>query len=76
MLASKYIDDPVIIKILLEYGAKINEINKDGYNALLLAAQYNPSSAVITTLINAGANLRPYRVKALYLNTMMLLLLF
>lgn len=64
MLASKYIDDPVIIKMLLEAGAKINEINKDGYNPLLLAAQHNPSSAVITTLINSGANLRPYRVKS------------
>ncbi len=64
MLASKYVDDPVIIKMLLDYGAKINDINKDGYNALLLAAQYNPSSAVITTLVNAGANLRSYRIKS------------
>ncbi|MDR2007853.1 MAG: ankyrin repeat domain-containing protein [Alphaproteobacteria bacterium] len=64
MLAAKYIDDPIIIKMLLEYGANVSEVNKDGYNALLLAAQYNSSSAVITTLVNAGAKLRNYHIKS------------
>jgi len=64
MLAAKYVNDPVIIKLLIEIGCNIHQVNKDGYNAILFAAHYNPYPAVVATLVNAGASLKPYNIKS------------
>ncbi len=63
MLAAKYVEDPIIIKTLIDHGASIDKSNSDGYNSLLFAAHYNPSAAVITTLVNSGAKLDIYNIK-------------
>lgn len=62
MLAVKYTEDPTIIKLLIEYGAKVNEINEDGYSALLIAAQYNSSPTIISLLINSGARFKIFHI--------------
>jgi ankyrin repeat protein len=64
MLAAKYIEDPIIIKLLLEHNANVHEINKDGYNALLFAAQYNPNPSIISLLVNYKAKIKPYTIKS------------
>jgi ankyrin repeat protein len=63
MLACRYIEDPIIIKTLLEANVSINEVNKYGYNALLFASHYNSNPAIINLLVNFGAEIKPYEVK-------------
>ncbi|MFL1780968.1 ankyrin repeat domain-containing protein [Candidatus Hepatincolaceae symbiont of Richtersius coronifer] len=64
MLAARYINDPLVLKILIEAGALVNELNKDGYNALLFACHYNTTPAVINILCNSGAKIKTYNVKS------------
>ncbi len=63
MLACRYIEDPIIIKTLLEANANIAEVNKYGYNALLFASHYNSNPAIINLLVNFGSEIKPYEIK-------------
>lgn len=59
------------VKDLLSQGAEINCKNEWGLSPLMLAAQYNPSVAVLNALIAAGADIHDqepkYRSNALLL---------
>lgn len=46
---------PEAVKVLLEAGARLHEIDKWGYSAFMLAARRN-SPEMITTLLDAGVN--------------------
>ncbi len=46
---------PAQITALLEAGADVNAQSKDGWTALMIAAEYNPDPKVLTMLIDAGA---------------------
>ncbi len=63
MLASKYSEDPFIIKLLIEHGAYVNKINQNGYCAILYAAEFNPNPAIIKMLVNYGAIISNYIIK-------------
>lgn len=62
MLASKFVSDPNIIVLLLQYGANVNVKGNDGYNCILYCAQYNKNPSILNILVKAGAKLRPYNV--------------
>lgn len=64
MLAAKYVEEPLIIKLLLEAGADVTTLNKDGYNALLFAAHHNQNPAILAILVNYGAKIKPYTVRS------------
>lgn len=64
MLAAKYVEDPMVIKLLVETDVNIHETNKDGYNALLFACHYNPNPAIVSVLINSGAKISPYNIRS------------
>jgi len=51
---------PQDIQAALKNGAKVNAIDKEhsGHTALMYAAQFNPSTEVITLLLKAGADPR------------------
>jgi hypothetical protein len=50
--------DPEKAKLLLDRGANVNARSKTRYSALLVAAQYPNSSAVIRLLLERGAEVR------------------
>ena len=56
MIASQNDDALEVVKLLLKYGAKVNETNTQGDTALLLAAQTTTNTDIINTLIEAGAD--------------------
>lgn len=51
-LATRYM--PQLIDELVELGARVNEVNGEGFTPLMVATEFNPSA--IPTLINAGAD--------------------
>lgn len=59
------------IKVLLKEGADIHAQNEWGMTPIMLAAQYNPSVAVLNVLLAAGADIQEaepkYRSNALHL---------
>ncbi|MDR0653663.1 MAG: ankyrin repeat domain-containing protein [Synergistaceae bacterium] len=58
MIAANYQDDPMAVKILIKYGARINDVNKYGVTALMWAAQNSKNPEVIRVLIDNGANMK------------------
>jgi ankyrin repeat protein len=54
MSAARYKDVGTVARLLKE-GANPNEQNKDGWTALMLAAEYNPDPLVVEALLNSGA---------------------
>ena len=50
-------NNPRVIKILLDAGAKVNEKNNEGETAISIAAGYNGFSFIVFMLVEAGANL-------------------
>jgi ankyrin repeat protein len=62
MLAAKFVSDPNIINLLLQYGANVNVKGGDGYNCILYCAQYNKNPVILNVLVKAGARLRSYSV--------------
>ncbi len=63
MLVAKYVSDPFVVKQLIDENANIHLVNKDGYNALLFAANYNPNPAIFSILVNYGSVIKPYNIK-------------
>ncbi len=55
MAAAKYNANPNVIQYLFSEGANLDEANKRGKTALMLAARYN-NYAVVEMLLNLGAN--------------------
>ncbi len=60
MIASKYSQSAEIISLLINKGAKYDEINKDGYNCLLLACEFNKSVEVLNLLLSYCVNIYEY----------------
>ena len=56
MIASQSDESLEVVKLLLKYGAKVNETNTQGDTALLLAAQNITNVDILNTLIDAGAD--------------------
>lgn len=62
MLAAKHVQDPMIVSLLINYGANIRAKSVDGYNAILYCAHYNSNPVIANILVKAGAMLKPYSV--------------
>ncbi len=63
MLASYYCNNKNIVMVLLKYNVDINFFNKDGYNAILIAAGHNSNPEIVRTLVvNGGAYIRPCKI--------------
>ncbi len=60
MIAAKYCNNATILELLIEKGAKYDEINRDGYNCLLLACEFNKSIDVVSILLSYNINLYEY----------------
>jgi ankyrin repeat protein len=64
MLAAKYCNEPLIIDILINFGANINDENSQGYTPILIAAEHNPNPEIIKILYYFGATLEQKKIKS------------
>jgi ankyrin repeat protein len=64
MLAAKYCNEPLIIDILINFGANINDENSQGYTPILIASEHNPNPEIIKILYYFGATLEQKKIKS------------
>lgn len=70
LMFSAYNNDPYFCKLLLQHGAKIDTEDSNGYTALEAIFSYprqsteNDINEVITSLLDAGAKIKPLTLKA------------
>jgi len=58
MIAARNNDNPEVLQILLNAGARIDYRDENGMTPLMFAARYNGNFEVIWILLNSGANKR------------------
>jgi ankyrin repeat protein len=56
MYAAALNRDPIVITVLIEAGAKVNDRDSDGVTPVMIAARANRNPAVITALLKGGAD--------------------